>query len=38
MMSVYSLFQGETALVGAPGKPSITGSKVEEKPNKYPNK
>lgn len=38
MTSVYTLFQGEAGLVGAPGKPDLTGSKVEEKSNKYPNK
>lgn len=38
MMSMYSLFQGETGLVGDPGKPSTTGSKIEEKPKKYPQK
>lgn len=38
ILAVYSLCQGEAGLVGAPDKPSLTDSKVEEKPNKYTNK
>lgn len=38
MVGRYTLFQREAGLVGAPGKPSLTDSKVEEKQNKDPNK
>ena len=29
-MAMYLLFQGEAGLVGAPGKPGLTGSKVKK--------
>lgn len=38
MVGRYTLFQREAGLVGAPGKLSLTDSKVEEKQNKDPNK
>lgn len=37
-MAVYTSFQGDAGLVGAPDKPSLTDSKVEEKPNEYAKK
>lgn len=31
MMAMYILFQGDAGLVGAPGTPGLTGSKVKKK-------